>query len=132
MAETEIRPFRIDVPQADVDDLRDRLARTRWSPDSLAGVGWERGVPTGYLRDLAEYWRTAYDWRGWEAKLSELPQFTTMIDGQNVHFVHVRSPEPDATPLMLIHGWPGSFVEFRDLIGPLTDPRAHGGDPPLT
>jgi pimeloyl-ACP methyl ester carboxylesterase len=127
--ETEIRPFRIDVPQADVDDLHDRLARTRWPADALPGVGWERGVPTGYLRELAEHWRTAYDWRAWEARLNELPQFTTTIDGQNVHFAHVRSPEPGATPLMLIHGWPGSFVEFLDLVGPLTDPRAHGGDP---
>ena len=126
--DAEIRPFRIDIPQADLDYLHERLSRTRW-PDELPGVGWSRGVPLGYLKELAEYWRTTYDWREHEAKLNEHPQFTTTIDGQNVHFVHVRSPEPDATPLMLIHGWPGSIVEFLDVIGPLSDPRAHGGDP---
>jgi epoxide hydrolase len=126
--EVEIRPFRIDVPQADLDDLADRLDRTRWGPE-LPGVPWDRGVPVGYLRELADYWRSSYDWRKHEAELNELPQFTTTIDGQNVHFVHVRSPEPDALPLVLTHGWPGSFAEFLDVIGPLTDPRAHGGDP---
>jgi epoxide hydrolase len=125
---TEIRPFRVEVPQADLDDLRDRLARTRW-PAEPAGIGWSRGVPVGYLRELAEYWRTAYDWRQHEARLNRLPQFTTTIDGANLHFVHVRSPEPEATPLLLIHGWPGSVVELQELIGPLTDPAAHGGDP---
>src|SRR5262245_53565428 len=127
-ADTVIRPFRIDVPQADLDDLRDRLARTRW-PDELPGVGWSYGAPLGYVQELAEYWRTAYDWRPHEARLNELPQFTTTIDGANVHFVHVRSPEPDALPLIVTHGWPGSIVEYLDLVGPLTDPRAHGGDP---
>ncbi len=127
-ATTEIRPFRIDIPQADLDDLRERLARTRW-PSELADVGWRRGVPVDYLKDLAEYWRTSYDWRKHEAHLNEYPQFTTEIDGQNIHFLHVRSPEPDALPLVLVHGWPGSIVEFLDVIGPLTDPRAHGGDP---
>jgi len=125
---SEIRPFRIAVPQADLDDLRDRLARTRW-PDELPGVGWSRGVPVGYLRELADYWRTAYDWRRHEARLNEFPQYTTTIDGANVHFLHVRSPEPDALPLVLTHGWPGSVVEFLEVIGPLSDPRAHGGDP---
>jgi epoxide hydrolase len=124
----EIRPFRIEVPQADLDDLADRLDRTRW-PDELPGVGWDYGVPAGYLRDLAEYWRTRYDWRAAEARLNDLPQFTTTIDGTNVHFLHVRSAEPDALPLVVTHGWPGSVVEFLDVIGPLTDPRAHGGDP---
>ena len=123
-----LRPFLIEISRADLDDLRDRLARTRW-PDELPGPGWSRGVPLGYLRELAEYWRTAYDWRAHEAELNRYPQFTTTIYGQNVHFLHVRSREPDATPLMLIHGWPGSVVEFLDVIGPLTDPRAHGGDP---
>ncbi len=123
-----IRPFRFAIPQADLDDLRGRLARTRF-PDELPRVGWDYGVPLGYVKDLAEYWRTGYDWRAWEARLNEYPQFTTTIDGQNIHFLHVRSPEPDALPLILTHGWPGSIVEYLDLIGPLTDPRAHGGDP---
>src|ERR687898_3141329 len=126
--DTEIRAFRINIPQADLDDLHDRLARTRW-PDELPGVGWSRGVPLGYLKELAEYWREGYDWRLWEAKLNEYPQFTTEIDGQNIHFLHVRSPEPDALPLIISHGYPSSVVEFLDIIGPLTDPRAHGGDP---
>jgi pimeloyl-ACP methyl ester carboxylesterase len=125
---TDIRPFRIEIPQTDLDDLRDRLARTRW-PDELPGVGWTRGVPLGYLQDLARYWGSGYDWREQEARLNEFPQFTTMIDGQNMHFLHVRSPEPDALPLIVTHGYPGSVVEFLDVIGPLTDPRAHGGDP---
>jgi epoxide hydrolase len=125
---SEIRPFTIDLPQADLDDLRDRLARTRWAAD-LPDVGWSRGVPVSYLKGLAEYWRDGYDWRVHERELNKYPQFTTEIDGQNIHFLHVRSPEPDALPLILIHGWPGSIVEFLNVIGPLTDPRAHGGDP---
>jgi microsomal epoxide hydrolase len=123
-----MRPFKIEIPQADLDDLKRRIADTRW-PGELPGVGWERGVPAGYLKELAEYWRTSYDWRAAEEKLNSFPQFITEIDGANVHFLHVRSPEPGATPLILTHGWPGSFVEFIDVIGPLTDPRAHGGDP---
>jgi pimeloyl-ACP methyl ester carboxylesterase len=123
-----ITPFRIQIPQADLADLRDRLAATRW-PSDLPGVGWARGVPVAYLRELAEYWRTSYDWRAHEANLNEIPQFTTEIDGQRVHFLHVRSPQPDALPLILTHGWPGSIAEFLKIIGPLTDPVAHGGDP---
>jgi epoxide hydrolase len=123
-----IQPFTIDIPQAELDDLNERLARTRW-PDELAGVGWSYGVPLDYIKELAEYWRTSYDWRAWEARLNQFPQFTTEIDGQNIHFLHVRSPEPDALPLILTHGWPGSIVEFLDLIGPLSNPRAHGGNP---
>ncbi len=118
-----IRPYRISVPQADIDDLRERLARTRWARD-LPGTGWERGVPTAYLRELAAYWANDYDWRAQEAALNALPQFITTIDGADVHFLHVRSAEPGATPLMLLHGWPGSIVEFLDLIGPLTDGAA--------
>jgi microsomal epoxide hydrolase len=121
-------PFRIDVPQAELDDLRRRIADTRW-PQELPGVGWSRGVPLGYLKELAEYWGTSYDWRAAEAKLNQFPQFLTEIDGENIHFYHVRSPEPDARPLIISHGWPGSVVEFIDVIGPLTDPRSHGGDP---
>src|SRR5262252_3916298 len=124
----EILPFRIEIPQSDVDDLRDRLARTRW-PDELPGIGWTRGVPLGYLRGLADHWRTGFDWREQEARLNRFPQFTTTIDGQRIHFLHVRSPEPDALPLIVTHGYPSSVVEFARTIGPLTDPRAHGGDP---
>jgi pimeloyl-ACP methyl ester carboxylesterase len=123
-----MKPFRIEIPEADLEDLRSRLAQTRW-PDEMANVGWERGVPLGYLKELAEYWRTGYDWRAAEDQLNQLPQFTTEIDGATVYFLHVKSPEPDATPLLITHGWPGSVVEFLDVLGPLTDPRAHGGDP---
>jgi epoxide hydrolase len=125
--DAEIRPFRIEIPQARLEDLHDRLADARW-PDPLPGIGWERGVPLDYLRDLAEHWRTSYEWRKHEAALNELPQFTTTIDGQTIHFAHVRSPEPDALPLVLTHGYPSSIVEFQNVIGPLTDPAAHGGD----
>jgi microsomal epoxide hydrolase len=123
-----MQPFRIDTPQADLDDLHRRLDDTRW-PSELPGVGWQRGVPLGYLKQLAGYWRTAYDWRAAERHLNQFPQFTTQIDGANVHFLHVRSPEPAARPLILTHGWPGSVAEFLDVIGPLHDPGAHGGDP---
>jgi pimeloyl-ACP methyl ester carboxylesterase len=124
----EIRPSRIAIPQADLDDLRDRLARTRW-PDELPGVGWDYGVAVGYVKDLTTYWRSGYDWRAWEASLNAYPQFTTTIGGQNIHFLHVRSPEPGALPLILTHGWPGSVVEFLKVIDSLSDPRSHGGDP---
>lgn len=125
--DTQIHPFRIAIGQSALEDLAHRLARTRW-PSEITGVGWSRGVPRDYLQELAEHWRTRYDWRRHEADLNQFPQFTTSIDGQNVHFVHVRSPAPDALPLILTHGWPGSIVEFLDVIGPLTDPSAHGGD----
>ncbi|RKT87209.1 epoxide hydrolase [Saccharopolyspora antimicrobica] len=123
-----MKPFRIDIPQADLDDLHRRLENTRW-PDEVPGAGWARGVPVGYLEELAEYWRDTFDWRAVESRLNELPQYTTEIDGATVHFIHLTSPEPDATPLLITHGWPSSFVEFLDVVGPLTDPRAHGGDP---
>jgi epoxide hydrolase len=126
--DAEIRPFRVDVPQADLDDLAGRLARTRW-PDELPGTGWSRGVPLGYLQELTEHWRGGYDFRRQEARLNELPQYTTTVDGQVIHFVHARSPEPDALPLLVTHGYPSSVVEFLEVLGPLTDPRAHGGDP---
>lgn len=126
--DTETRPFRIEVPQADLDDLRERLTRTRW-PDELPDVGWRYGASLSHLKELAEYWRSTYDWRVHEARLNQFPQFTTIIDGQNVHFLHVRSPEPDAVPLLLTHGWPGSIAEFMNVIEPLADPRSHGGDP---
>ncbi len=114
-----IEPFRIDIPQADLDDLADRLARTRW-PDELADAGWDYGFPLARLKELAEHWRTTYDWREHEAELNELPHFTTEIEGQNIHFVHVRSARPDALALILTHGWPGSFLEFLDVIEPLS------------
>jgi pimeloyl-ACP methyl ester carboxylesterase len=122
----EVRPFRVEVPQADLDDLRERLARTRF-PDEIPGVGWSRGVPLGYLKGLTAYWQNGYDWRRWEARLNEFPQFTTTIDGQTIHFLHVRSPEPGALPLLISHGYPSSVVEFLEVIGPLTDPVSHGG-----
>jgi pimeloyl-ACP methyl ester carboxylesterase len=124
---TAIRPFRIHVPEADLADLRERLARTRW-PEELPGAGWDDGVPLAYLKELAEYWRTSYDWRTHEARLNKLPQFTTAIDGLDIHFVHLRSPEPEALPLIITHGWPGSIVEFTEIVSQLADPRAHGGD----
>jgi len=126
IADALIEPFTIEVPEADLRNLRDRLGRTRW-PDELPDVGWEYGVPAGYLRELAEYWRSGYDWRAQEARLNRHPQFTTTIDGQKIHFLHVRSPHPDALPLILTHGWPGSVAEFLEVIGPLSDPGAHGG-----
>jgi pimeloyl-ACP methyl ester carboxylesterase len=138
MTDTAIQPFRIDVPQADLDDLADRLARTRWAnelPLDISGPqlgpvppGWEYGVPVGYVKDLVEHWRRSYDWRAWEATLNNYPQFTTTIDGQHIHFLHVRSPEPDAIPLILTHGWPNTVLEYLDLVGPLSDPRAHGAE----
>ncbi|MES4900682.1 MULTISPECIES: epoxide hydrolase family protein [unclassified Streptomyces] len=123
-----IHPFRIAVPQPDLDDLRERLVRTRW-PDQLPGAGWSYGVSLDYVREVADYWAGEFDWRAQEARLNAFPQFTTDIDGQRVHFLHIRSPEPTALPLLITHGWPGSVAEFTEIIGPLTDPRAHGGDP---
>ncbi|HSO53616.1 MAG TPA: epoxide hydrolase, partial [Actinomycetes bacterium] len=128
MADAEIRPFRVEVSDEALDDLRNRLAGTRW-PGEVPGAGWSRGVPLGYLKELAGYWRDGFDWRKQEAELNQVPQFTTEIDGQTIHFLHVRSPEPGALPLLVTHGYPGSVVEFLDLLGPLSDPRAHGGDP---
>jgi pimeloyl-ACP methyl ester carboxylesterase len=116
----KIEEFRVDVPQERLDDLRDRLDRTIW-PAPLPGDGWDTGVPVAWLRDLVEYWRTGYDWRAAEARINGFPQFVTEIDGQRIHFLHVRSAKPDALPLILTHGWPGSFVEFLDVIGPLSE-----------
>ncbi len=120
-----LHPFTIEVPDTDLQDLRDRLARTRL-PHPLPGDGWERGVPVGVLRDLVDRW-AAHDWRASEERLNRLPQVSTRIDGQTIHAVHVRSEVPGAVPLLLTHGWPGSFLELEDVIGPLTDPQAHGG-----
>ncbi|MGH8951916.1 MAG: epoxide hydrolase family protein [Acidimicrobiia bacterium] len=138
---TDIHPFRIEIPESDLDDMRDRLRRTRWAEelpleqrrgsDRIGPVapGWEYGVPVDYVRGLVDHWRDGYDWRSWEAKLNSYPQFTTVIDSQIVHFLHVRSPEPGATPLIVTHGWPSSVVEYVDLVEELTDPGSHGGDP---
>jgi epoxide hydrolase len=119
-----ITPFLIDVPDADLADLRRRLRQTRW-PEPEPVSGWSQGVPLAYLRDLCGYWAGEYDWRATEARLNGLPQFRTVIDGLAIHFIHVRSPRPDALPLILTHGWPGSVVEFLKVIGPLSDPAGH-------
>jgi epoxide hydrolase len=118
---TEISPFRIAIPQADVDYLHDRLTHARW-PGELPGVGWSRGMPLADLRELAGYWRDGFDWRAQEARLNAFPQFTTEIDGQRIHFLHVRSSRPDATPLLITHGFPSSVAEFVQLIDPLVNP----------
>jgi pimeloyl-ACP methyl ester carboxylesterase len=123
-----IEDFRIDVPQAVLDDLHERLRLTRW-PAASPEPGWASGVPVLYLRRLADHWLHDYDWRVHETNLNAFPQGRTEIDGQRVHFLHVRSTEPEALPLVITHGWPGSIVEFTRIIGPLTDPRSHGGDP---
>ena len=126
----DLVPFTAAVPQADVDDLRARIRATRW-PGPAPGESddpWARGVPVDYLRELAAYWADGFDWRTHEARLNAHPQLTTTVDGQRVHLLHVRSPEPDALPLVVTHGWPGSVLEFLDVLGPLTDPVAHGGD----
>ena len=125
---TAITSFHVDIPQSQLDDLYTRLDLTRW-PDELPGVGWDYGIPVDYVRELAAYWRHGYDWRSHEARLNAFDQFTTAIDGQRVHFMHVRSAAPDALPLIITHGWPGSVVEFMNIIGPLTDPAAFGGAP---
>ena len=127
-ASAEIRPFTIEIPQADLDDLQARLERTRFAP-AAPGDSWEYGTPESYLREMVDRWRTGFDWRAQEARMNAYPNFRTEIDGQTVHFVHVRSAEPGARAVVLTHTYPGSFAEFLDLIGPLTDPVAHGGRP---
>ncbi|MFJ4427573.1 epoxide hydrolase family protein [Streptomyces bobili] len=121
-----VRPWRIAYPQTDLDDLRERLRKTRW-PEPATVPGWTQGVPLEYLRELCAYWAEEYDWRAAERRINRLPQYRTDIDGVGIHFVHARSPHPDAMPLILTHGWPGSFLEFEEVIGPLTNPTAHGG-----
>jgi len=121
-----IRPFRIDIPQGELDDLRTRLQRTRW-PEAETVDDWSQGIPLGYTQALCGYWADGYDWRAAEARLNAFPQFVTQINGLDIHFLHVRSPHPGALPLVITHGWPGSIVEFQKVIGPLTDPVAYGG-----
>ncbi|MEV8377050.1 epoxide hydrolase family protein [Kribbella sp. NPDC056861] len=123
-----IKPFWIDVPQADVDDLNARLANTRL-PEPAPGDDWELGTPNAYLAEMVDRWQHQFDWRAEEARMNAFPHYTTDIDGQNVHFIHVPSAVEGATPLLLIHTYPGSFIDFLDMIGPLTDPVAHGGRP---
>lgn len=122
-----IEPFTIGVDGAALDDLRDRLQRTRWPERETVG-DWSQGVPLAYLQDLCDYWVSRYDWRATEARINQIPQFMTRIDGLQLHFLHLRSPHPDAIPLIMTHGWPGSFFEFERVLGPLSDPPAHGGD----
>ena len=122
-----VRPHHVEIPPSKLADLQQRLDRVEW-PDELPGADWDYGVPLDYVRELVDRWRTGFDWRAQEARLNAYPQFTTTIDNQLVHFVHVRSPEPDALPLICTHGWPMSVFEYLDLVGPLTDPAAHGGD----
>ena len=128
MSSTAIEPFPIAVPEAELVDLRDRLARTRWPERELVS-DWSQGVPIAKLRSLCDHWRTGYDWRRCEAQLNALGSSRTTIDGVGIHFLHVRSPVADALPLVMTHGWPGSVIEFLKVVGPLTDPAAHGGDP---
>src|ERR1700732_2858391 len=120
--EAPVRPFKMHVPDQILIDLRRRLAETKW-PDQLPGTTWEYGADIKKVRELADYWQNGYDWRAQEAKINQFDQFTTEIDGQQIYFIHQRSPRPDAIPLMLIHGWPGSILEFERLNGPLTPPK---------
>jgi pimeloyl-ACP methyl ester carboxylesterase len=124
----DIVPFRANVSEASIADLHERLDNVRW-PSQIAGASWEAGVPVDYLKRIATYWRQQFDWRKEEMRLNALPQFTTSIDGQTIHFIHARSPESNARPLLITHGWPGSVLEFLNIIEPLRNPRAFGGDP---
>jgi pimeloyl-ACP methyl ester carboxylesterase len=124
--DSSIRPFSIEVDDAVLEDLSNRLTQTRW-PAPTPVVGWEYGVDLSYMKDLVAHWRSNYDWRVWEKKLNAFDQFKTEIDGLDLHFIHVRSPHADAVPLLLVHGWPGSVFEFHKIIGPLTEPEKHGG-----
>ena len=123
----ELAPFALDVAEAELRDLRERLRRTRW-PEAETVDDWSQGVPLDYLRALCGYWAEGYDWRATERRLNAVPQFRTAIDGLGIHFLHARSPHPDALPLVITHGWPGSVIEFLKVIDPLTDPTTHGGD----
>ncbi len=122
-----IVPFDLDVPEADLDDLRARLRNTRWA-DRETVTDWSQGIPLAYVQELCAYWVDTYDWRRLEGRLNAIGQFRTEIDGLQIHFLHARSPEPDALPLLMTHGWPGSVVEFLKVIEPLVDPVSHGGD----
>ncbi len=123
-----VEPFVIAVPDAALDDLDRRLNQTRW-PDPEPVDDWSQGAPLSYVQEVCRYWADGYDWRARETALNRFDQFTTTVDGLDIHYVHVRSPEPDALPLLITHGWPGSIVEFHKVIEPLADPRSHGADP---
>jgi hypothetical protein len=125
-ANDEIRPFRIDIPEADLVDLKRRLAATRW-PEKETVADDSQGVPLAMLQDLVRYWQTDYDWRKVEARLNALPQFITEIGGLDIHFIHMRSKQENALPIIVTHGWPGSIIEQLKIIDPLTNPTAHGG-----
>ena len=125
---TNINPFEIAIPDQALEDLGARLALTRF-PERETPEDWSQGVPLDYMREVVDYWQNDYDWRRAEGEINRFPQFTTELDGLNIHFLHVRSAQPDALPLVLTHGWPGSVVEFLKVIEPLTDPASHGGDP---
>ena len=124
---TAIRSFVVDVPEPVLDDLRWRLRRTRY-PDEIPGSAWDYGTNLDYLKELVTYWSEEFDWREQERQINELDHFKTEIDGLDIHCLHQRSPVEGATPLLISHGWPGSFLEFAKVIGPLTDPVAHGGN----
>jgi len=123
----EIRDFKVDIPQSALEDLKSRLALARF-PEAETVEDWSQGIPLGYVKEICEYWRGTYDWRRCEQTLNQYPHHLTEIDGVDIHFIHIKSPVPDARPLLMTHGWPGSIIEFLDVIGPLTDPAAHGGD----
>ena len=122
---TDITPFQIAIPESDLDDLRTRLEHTRW-PESEVVDDWTQGIPLSYLKEVCDYWKTSYNWRTVEKRLNALPQYTTKIDGLDVYFIHIRSSNEDARPLLLTHGWPGSVIEFLKVIGPLTEPVQYG------
>lgn len=131
MSDTDVIPFRIDIADGVIADLHDRLARTRW-PERETVADWTQGIPLAYVQEICSYWAKVYDWPARQAALNAWPQFRTILDGEGdeplgIHFIHARSPHEDALPLVLTHGWPGSTVEFMKVIGPLTDPTAHGG-----
>jgi hypothetical protein len=124
----ELRPFQVDIPDESLDDLRRRIAATRWPSRELV-ADRSQGVQSATIQALARYWTSEYDWRKCEARLNTLPQFTTTIDGVEIHFLHVKSRHENALPLIMTHGWPGSVIELLETVGPLTDPTAHGGTP---
>ena len=123
----DITPYQISVPDEVLDDLHDRLSKTRW-PEKELVEDWSQGIPLNYVQEMSEYWLTSYDWRKREVALNRFDQFTTQVAGCDIHFIHQRSPHAEATPLILSHGWPGSVVEFHKVIEPLTNPTDHGGN----